>query len=72
VRHASQLRGKVALVTGSSRGIGLTTAKALVTEGWRLMLSARSAKQSTEAEAALRATGAEVAAHAADVRVPTA
>jgi len=45
-----KLAGKVALITGSSRGIGLATAKALAAEGCRLMLSARSAEQLAEAE----------------------
>jgi 3-oxoacyl-[acyl-carrier protein] reductase len=65
-----KLRGKAALVTGSSRGIGLATAKAFATEGCRVMLSARSTGQLHETETALRATGAEVAAHAADVGSP--
>src|SRR5439155_26766391 len=65
-----KLRGKVALVTGSSRGIGLATAKAFAAEGCRVMLAARSTEQLRETEEALRATGAEVAAHAADVRSP--
>src|SRR5436190_1119133 len=65
-----KLRGKVALVTGSSRGIGLATAKAFAAEGCRVMLSARSTGQLGEAETALRATGAEVAAYAADVGSP--
>jgi 3-oxoacyl-[acyl-carrier protein] reductase len=62
-----KLSGKVALVTGSSRGIGLATADAFAAEGCRVMLSARSGEQLREAEAALRAAGTEVAAHAADV-----
>jgi NAD(P)-dependent dehydrogenase (short-subunit alcohol dehydrogenase family) len=33
-----KLTGKVALVTGSSRGIGLATAKAFAVEGCRVML----------------------------------
>ena len=65
-----KLRGKVALVTGSSRGIGLATAKAFAAEGCRIMLSARSTEQLRETEEALRTTGAEVAAHAADVGSP--
>src|SRR5262249_53817597 len=65
-----KLTGKVALVTGSSRGIGLATAKAFAAEGCRVMLSGRSTEQLHEAEAALRATGAEVAAHAGDVGNP--
>ena len=65
-----RLRGKVALVTGSSRGIGLATASAFAAEGCRVMLSARSTEQLRETEEALRATGAEVAAHAADVGSP--
>ena len=35
------LEGKVALVTGSSRGIGKATAELLAREGHRLILAAR-------------------------------
>jgi 3-oxoacyl-[acyl-carrier protein] reductase len=65
-----KLTGKIALVTGSSRGIGLATAKAFAAEGCRLMLSARSAEHLSEAKAAVTRSGAEVAAHAADVGDP--
>jgi 3-oxoacyl-[acyl-carrier protein] reductase len=65
-----KLSGKVALVTGSSRGIGLATAKAFAAEGCRIMLSARSIAQLRDAETTLRARGAEVVAHAADVDSP--
>jgi 3-oxoacyl-[acyl-carrier protein] reductase len=65
-----KLTGKIALVTGSSRGIGLATAKAFAAEGCRVMLSGRSTEQLREAETVLRATGAEVTAHAGDVGNP--
>jgi 3-oxoacyl-[acyl-carrier protein] reductase len=65
-----KLAGKIALVTGSSRGIGLAAARAFAAEGCRLMLSARSAEQLAMAQNELRATGAHVAAHAADVAKP--
>src|SRR3982075_282788 len=64
------LHEKVVLITGSSRGIGLATAKAFAAEGCRLMLSARSPEHLSEAEAELSRSGAEVAAHTADVSNP--
>jgi short-subunit dehydrogenase len=63
-----QLAGKVALITGSSRGIGLATATAFAAEGCRLMLAARSAEPLAIAAAALRTRGVDVAAHPADVQ----
>lgn len=39
----ARLRGRVALVTGATRGIGLATARALVAEGARVAMLARSA-----------------------------
>jgi 3-oxoacyl-[acyl-carrier protein] reductase len=64
------LKDKVVLITGSSRGIGLATAKAFAAEGCRIVLSGRSTASLAEAEAALRASGATVAAHVADVTKP--
>ena len=64
------LANKVVLITGSSRGIGLATARSFAAEGCRLMLSARSDTALAEAEAALRASGASVAAQVADVTQP--
>src|SRR4051795_12417219 len=61
-----KLAGKIVLITGSSRGLGWATAKAFAAEGCWIMLSARSAEQLREAEAALRRTGGEGAAPAAD------
>ena len=65
-----RLTGKVVLVTGSSRGIGLATAQAFAAEGCRIMLSARAPEQLREAETALRTAGADVAACTADVSDP--
>lgn len=67
-----KLSGKVALVTGSSRGIGLAAAHAFAAEGCRVMLSGRSAEQLAEAAAALRAGGGAVETHVADVTDPAA
>ncbi len=65
-----RLKDKVALITGSSRGIGLAAANAFAAEGCRLMLSARSADALADAEASLRTGGATVAAQVADVTRP--
>ena len=65
-----KLADKSVLITGSSRGIGLATAQAFAGEGCRIMLSARSTGPLRDAEAALRANGTAVAAHAADVADP--
>ena len=52
-----ELGGKVALVTGSSRGLGLASAKALVEEGCRVAICARGETRLNEAAAELRAAG---------------
>src|ERR671913_840819 len=43
------LTDKVAIITGSSRGLGLASARALVSEGCRVCLCARGAEQLAEA-----------------------
>jgi 3-oxoacyl-[acyl-carrier protein] reductase len=64
------LHEKVVLITGSSRGIGLATARAFAAEGCCLMLSARSADALEDAENILRADGTTVASETADVTRP--
>ncbi|WP_405494395.1 SDR family NAD(P)-dependent oxidoreductase [Streptomyces sp. NBC_00096] len=57
----------VAVVTGSSRGLGRALAGELAAGGWDLVLSARGAEPLERAAAALRATGSRVTAVAGDV-----
>ena len=62
------LEGKVVLITGGSRNIGLATAKMFAEEGARLVLSTRrSQAQLDDAAAVCRALGAEVATVLCDV-----
>ena len=50
-----QLSGKVAIVTGGSRGLGFASARALVAEGCHVAICARGAERLDEAAAELRA-----------------
>jgi len=60
------LRGKRALVTAASRGIGFATAKALLLEGCRVVMSSSSGANVERAAAELRPLG-EVLAIPADI-----
>ncbi|HEU0283690.1 MAG TPA: SDR family NAD(P)-dependent oxidoreductase, partial [Sphingomicrobium sp.] len=51
------LAGKLALVTGASRGIGAATAEALAREGAHVILVARTAKALEEVEDRIHAAG---------------
>ncbi len=64
------LRDRVAIVTGSSRGIGRSTAVALADEGARVVLNARGGEELEQTAAELRARGATALAVAADVMAP--
>jgi 3-oxoacyl-[acyl-carrier protein] reductase len=61
------LRDKVAIVTGSSRGLGKAAATALAAEGSRVVLNGRTQSNLDETAAELRSAGGTVAAVAADV-----
>lgn len=61
------LKGRAALVTGGSRGIGLATARALGREGARVTLCARTQETLDAALKSLRDEGIDAHAVAADV-----
>jgi short-subunit dehydrogenase len=66
-----ELRGKRALITGASRGIGAAIAEVLAEEGCDVHLAARTAPALDELAARLRAAhGVEVTTHAVDLRRP--
>lgn len=65
-----RLDGKVALVTGASRGIGLATARRLAEAGAQVMLSSRKADALAEATAALDGLDGEVRWHVANAGDP--
>ena len=61
------LRGKVAIVTGASRGIGAATARAFADAGAAVALAARSEHELTELAAAISAAGGRAIAVPTDV-----
>ena len=61
------ISGKVAIVTGSSRGIGRAIALGLADESCRVVVTARNQEELRRAAEDVRARGAEVLAVAADV-----
>jgi NAD(P)-dependent dehydrogenase (short-subunit alcohol dehydrogenase family) len=61
------LAGKVAIVTGASRGIGAATARHLASCGAKVVLAARNAEALGAVATSIREQGGEVATIAADV-----
>ncbi|MDE2618274.1 MAG: SDR family oxidoreductase [Burkholderiales bacterium] len=66
IQHLFDLKGKTALITGGSRGLGLQLAQALGEAGARVMLSARKADELEVAVADLQAAGIDARWIAAD------
>ena len=66
------LTGRNALITGSSKGIGLALAQALASAGARVVLNAREPVRLEQAAAALRAQGRQAETAAFDVTDPDA
>jgi len=67
--HTS-LTGKVALITGASRGIGLAIARALATQGCHLLITGRTLPQLEKASRELAGQKVTVVAQTCDVRDP--
>jgi short-subunit dehydrogenase len=63
------LRGRIVIITGASRGIGPYIAKALAREGANLVLAARDAARLDDTRAACEALGVAASAVSADVTV---
>jgi NAD(P)-dependent dehydrogenase (short-subunit alcohol dehydrogenase family) len=66
IQQLFDLKGKTALVTGGSRGLGLQLAQALGEAGAKVMLSSRKADDLVESAAVLKAAGIDVDWIAAD------
>jgi NAD(P)-dependent dehydrogenase (short-subunit alcohol dehydrogenase family) len=63
--------GKVAIVTGANRGIGLEVCRQLAHKGHRVILTARDSAKAEVAARTLRATSGDVVALQLDVTDPT-
>lgn len=67
---AGKLKGKTALVTGGSRGIGKAVAKAFLDEGARVVIAARNKEEIDRTKKELAAIGSGVDGFVADVSNP--
>jgi len=65
------LTGRVALITGASKGIGRATALALASEGMDVTIVARNGEQLDAVKREIEAKGRRALAHAGDLKDPT-
>src|SRR5690606_13970440 len=70
VRVLSELTGKVALITGGTKGLGLQMAQALGEQGARIFMNARKADEVQQVVAELKARGIEADGIACDLSKP--
>ena len=63
---SADLRGKTAIITGASRGIGLAAAQALATAGANVVLTSRKQGAADDAAAQIVGSAIGIAAHAVD------
>ena len=68
VKKLFQLDGRIALITGGSRGLGLQMAEALGEMGCRLVISARKADELAQAQSHLAQQGIEVMTVVSDLQ----
>jgi NAD(P)-dependent dehydrogenase (short-subunit alcohol dehydrogenase family) len=68
-RNAYHFAGKVVLITGGSRGLGLVLARQLAAEGARLAICARNLGELEAAQQQLEQSGAEVYAQVCNLRI---
>src|SRR5512146_1054511 len=65
----AEVRGRVVLITGGSRGLGLAMAQEFARRGARVVICARDQQELEAAEQKLRALGAEVLAVTCDISI---
>lgn len=68
--HSARLRGRTALITGATRGIGLAIARAFAAEGSNLVITGRDEKALNRIGRELLGHKVRVLAHPCDVRNP--
>jgi NAD(P)-dependent dehydrogenase (short-subunit alcohol dehydrogenase family) len=71
-KQSGRLGGKLALVTGANRGIGLAIARGLACAGCDLIITGRDQRALTKARGGLERLGVQVLAQSCDVRNPDA